>query len=206
MKTAYFDCYSGISGNMMLGALLDLGVDLALLKERLRSLDPGDFQITVTRVKKNDISAVYADVVTSDDPGSRTLADLEAIIDRSGLEADIKVAAKRIFHRLAEAEARVHGQEADQARLHEVGATDTIIDVVGSLIGLKALEVGDIVSSPLNLGSGTVVCSHGRLPVPAPITAELVKGFPVYSSEIAGELTTPTGAAIVGPARCLCCG
>jgi uncharacterized protein (TIGR00299 family) protein len=197
MRTAYFDCYSGISGNMILGALLDLGVDIEILNEGLRSLGLDSFEIAVTRQQKNDISAVYADVMTSENGDSRTISDIVSIVDRGALDEDIKIGAKRIFYRLAEAEAKVHGRHEDQVRLHEVGATDTIIDVVGSLVGLKALGVGEIGCSPLNLGSGTVLCGHGSLPVPAPITAELVKGVQVYSSGLVGELTTPTGAAIV---------
>lgn len=197
MKTAYFDCYSGISGNMILGALIDLGVDVGILNDGLRSLDPGDYRIEVSRQKKNGIAAVYVDVVSIDNCESRTISDILALIDRSALDDDIRSRTRQILVRLAEAEAKVHGRQGDEARLHEVGATDTIVDVAGSLIGLKALGVGDIVSSPLNLGGGTVLCSHGRLPVPVPVTAELLRGFPGYSSGLDGELTTPTGAAIV---------
>ena len=197
MTTAYFDCFSGVSGNMILGALVDLGLDLGMLNDGVRSLGLADYRIEVSRVKKNDIAAVYANVITADECESRSIGDILTLIDQSSLDDGIRSRARRIFIRLAEAEAKVHGCEGDQAKLHEVGSNDTVIDVVGSLVGLKALGVDQIGSSFLNLGGGTVRCHHGLLPVPAPVTAELLKGFPTYSSGEFGELTTPTGAAIV---------
>ncbi|MBM4443831.1 MAG: nickel pincer cofactor biosynthesis protein LarC [Chloroflexi bacterium] len=198
MKTAYFDCFSGISGNMILGALVDLGLDLDQLRSKLAVLPLGDHSISAARVLRHGIAATYIDVVTPDDAGGRTLDEIIRTVRQSELDPWVTAGACRIFTRLAEAEASVHGHDGDATRhLHEVGATDTIIDVVGGLVGLQMLGVEAISSSPVNLGSGMVQCSHGWLPVPAPATAELIKGMPVYSSEIRGELTTPTGAAMI---------
>jgi len=197
MKTAYFDCFSGISGNMVLGALIDLGLDVDALREGLRSL-PVEYSLEATRVTKQGIAGTYVEVITSTDEADRSLPDILGLIERSRLSHDIKEQSKAVFLRLGEAEARVHGLgSVDSVVLHEVGETDTIVDVVGSLIGLKMLEVDAVACSPLNLGKGLVSCHHGLLPVPAPITAELVKGFPVFAGDVEGELTTPTGAAII---------
>jgi uncharacterized protein (TIGR00299 family) protein len=198
MKTAYFDCFSGISGNMILGALVDLGLDLDELRSKLAGLPLGDHSISAAKVLRQGIAATYVEVVTRDDAGGRTLEEIVQTIQTSDLDPRVKAGACRIFTRLAEAEARVHGHEGDTTRrLREVGATDTIIDVVGGLVGLQMLGVEAVSSSPVNLGGGMVQCSHGWLPVPAPATAELVRGVPVYSSETRGELTTPTGAAMI---------
>jgi uncharacterized protein (TIGR00299 family) protein len=183
---------------MILGALVDLGLDLDELRSKLAGLPLGDHSISAAKVLRQGIAATYVEVVTRDDAGGRTLEEIVQTIQTSDLDPRVKAGACRIFTRLAEAEARVHGHEGDTTRrLHEVGATDTIIDVVGGLVGLQMLGVEAVSSSPVNLGGGMVQCSHGWLPVPAPATAELVRGVPVYSSETRGELTTPTGAAMI---------
>ena len=198
MKTAYFDCFSGVSGNMILGALVELGMDADELKTRLRGVPIGDYSISATRVLKQGISATYVDVVSQGGGESRTLDDITRTIEGSDLDPWVKAKGCEVFARLAKAEARVHGHGGDDTRhLHEVGACDTIIDVVGGLVGLRALGIEEIGSSPINLGGGMVKCSHGWLPVPAPATAELVKGVPVYGSRARGELATPTGAAMI---------
>ncbi len=198
MKTAYFDCFSGISGNMILGALVDLGVDVDDLRSKLAGVSLSDCRISATRVLRQGIEATYVEVDARDAAESRTLDEITQTIQSSDLDPWVKARGCRIFAKLAEAEARVHGHEIDGARhLHEVGATDTLIDVVGGLVGLQMLGVEAIRSSPVNLGSGMVQCSHGLLPVPAPATAELVRGVPVYGSHAQAELTTPTGAAMV---------
>lgn len=197
MKTAYFDCFSGISGNMILGALIDLGVDIDGLRTGLGALRLEGYHVEARRVAKQGISGIYVEVVAQGDEGGRGLADILGLIDQSNLSDDIKEQGKRIFMRLGEAEAKVHHKDLDAVHLHEVGAVDTIIDVVGTLVGLKMLGVEEVSCSPLNLGQGLVECSHGLLPVPAPITAELVKEVPVRATDVGGELTTPTGAAIV---------
>jgi pyridinium-3,5-bisthiocarboxylic acid mononucleotide nickel chelatase len=196
LKTAYFDCYSGISGNMVLGALVDLGLDLEQLRRELGRLPLGGYGIEAAEVTKRGIRAMHVEVITAGPDPPRTLGDIMGLIERSRLDDDLKRRGGEIFTRLARAEARVHGEDLDAVHLHEVGATDTLVDVFGSLIGLNALGIGEVYCSPLNLGRGLVQCRHGWLPVPAPITAELVRGVPAYGGEDEGELTTPTGAAI----------
>ncbi len=196
MRIAYFDCFSGISGNMILGALVDLGLDLEMARTELGKLPLGGYGIEASKVTKRGIRATYVDVVTAQPDPARTLKDITGLIDRSRLDDSLKRHGREIFVRLAEAEAKVHDLNIDAVHLHEVGATDTLVDVFGSLIGLRALGIEEVRCSPLNLGSGLVQCSHGWLPVPAPITAELLCGVPVYTGVAEGELTTPTGAAI----------
>lgn len=199
MKIAYFDCFAGISGDMILGALVDIGLDIEELKAKLDRLPIEGYRIDATKVVKQGIAATHVDVVTRESEDGRALEDITSIIERSRLEEWVKARACEIFTRLAKAEAKIHGQESRRERvhLHEVGATDTIIDVVGGLIGVKMLGIDEVRSSPLNLGTGMVECSHGWLPVPAPITAELLMGVPVYSTDTEGELTTPTGAVMI---------
>jgi uncharacterized protein (TIGR00299 family) protein len=196
LKIAYFDCFSGVSGNMILGALVDLGLDLEQLRAELRKLALSGFGIEAGKVTKRGIRATYVNVVTDHPDQARTLEDIIGLIEMSRLDDAVKETGKQIFARLAEAEARVHDRSVEAVHLHEVGATDTLVDVFGSLIGLRALGIEEVRCSPLNLGSGLVRCSHGWLPVPAPITAELLRGVPAYTGQTEGELTTPTGAAI----------
>ncbi len=181
---------------MVLGSLVDLGLDVEYLKSELGRLPAGGYSIEVNRVSRGGIRAVHLEVVTAGPDPPRTLGDIRGLIDESRLDGRLKRRGAQIFTRLAEAESKVHGRQPDTVHLHEVGATDTLVDVFGSLIGLAALGVEEVHCSPLNLGHGLVQCQHGWLPVPAPITAELVRGIPVYSGDDEGELTTPTGAAI----------
>jgi uncharacterized protein (TIGR00299 family) protein len=196
LRIAYFDCFSGISGNMVLGALVDLGLDLEKARAELGKLPLSRYGIEASKVTKRGIRATYVDVVTVLPDPPRTLKDIMSLIDRSQLDDSLKRHGREIFVRLAEAEAKVHDLNVDAVHLYEVGATDTLVDVFGSLIGLRALGIEEVRCSPLNLGSGLVQCSHGWLPVPAPITAELLRGVLAYTGEAKGELTTPTGAAI----------
>lgn len=196
MKIAYFDCFSGVSGNMILGALVDLGLDLDQLRAELGKLPLSGYGIETSKVTKRGIRATYVEVVTAQPEEPRTIEDITSLIDRSRLDDGLKMGGKGIFGRLAEAEAKVHDLDIQAVHLHEVGATDTLVDVFGCLIGLRALGIEEVRCSPLNLGSGLVQCSHGWLPIPAPITAELLCGVPCYTGEVRGELTTPTGAAI----------
>ena len=200
MKIAYFDCYSGASGDMILGALLDAGLDLAHLTQELAKLGLSHYDVSKTQVTKNGISATQALVRVEQDHHDhhhRHLADITAIIDRSELSEAVKRDSQRIFRRLAEAEAKVHNTSPEKIHFHEVGAMDAIIDVVGAVIGLHALAIDTITCSALHVGTGTVKCAHGTLPVPAPATAELIRGKPAYATGIRGELLTPTGAAIL---------
>lgn len=200
MKIAYFDCFSGASGDMILGALLDAGLPLEHLQQELAKLGLSHYEVGRVDVVKNGISGSQALVHVEEEHHHhhhRHLADITAIIEKSTLAPGVKRDSIRIFTRLAEAEAKVHNTTRESIHFHEVGAMDAIIDVVGGVIGLHALGIDAIICSPLHVGSGTVTCAHGTLPVPAPATAELVRGKPVYSSGVQGELLTPTGAAIL---------
>ncbi len=198
MRTLYLDCFSGISGNMLLGALLDLGFPEAVLRQELAKLPVNGYELILKKVTKQGIAATYFDVKTGFFPQRhRHLPDINAIIDNSTLDAAVKEDAKKVFLRLAEAEAKVHGTTVDNVHFHEVGAIDTIIDIVGGVLGLRWLGVERVYTSKLRTGSGFVKCSHGRMPVPAPATAELLSGIAWENGDIAKELVTPTGAVLV---------
>ncbi len=202
MKIAYFDCFSGASGDMCLGALVDAGVPVDELEKELGKLPVGGFHLKARRVRRSGISATKVDVLL--DAGSRgghkkarRWADIREIIRRSSFSSTTKERAKVIFTALFKAEARVHGEQISKVHLHELGAVDCLVDIFGTLAGLELLDVGKVYASPLNLGGGSVKTTHGILPVPAPATAEVLRDVPVYSSGEPFELTTPTGAAIL---------
>jgi uncharacterized protein (TIGR00299 family) protein len=197
MRYVYFDASAGLSGDMILGALLDLGVSSSLFKKKIAELKlPVEIQIKET--KRATIRGLKVDVlVKSKKTVERRRSDIEEIIKRSGFSSSVKKNASAIFKKLFEAEARVHGHSIDEAHLHEAGADDAIVDIVGCCFLAEILEISEFYCSPLNLGQGWVKSSHGRLPVPAPAVVELLKGIPVYSAWIKQELVTPTGAAIV---------
>jgi uncharacterized protein (TIGR00299 family) protein len=197
MRYVYFDASAGLSGDMILGALLDLGVSSSLFKKKIAELKlPVKIQIKET--KRATIRGLKVDVlVKSKKTVERRRSDIEEIIKRSGFSSSVKKNASAIFKKLFEAEARVHGHSIDEAHLHEAGADDAIVDIVGCCFLAEILEISEFYCSPLNLGQGWVKSSHGRLPVPAPAVVELLKGIPVYSAWIKQELVTPTGAAIV---------
>jgi len=200
MKTAYFDCFSGISGDMCLGALVSAGVPLGTLKRELRELPLGGYALIAKEARRAGLAALKVEVELSQPNESqmgRRFKDISSIIRDSGLSPSVKQKGLEIFRRLFEAEAQVHGESFSKIHLHELGAVDAVVDVIGTLICLEHLGVEKVVSSPLNLGSGTVKAAHGELPVPAPATMRLLKGVPVYSSGAPHELTTPTGAAIM---------
>jgi uncharacterized protein (TIGR00299 family) protein len=208
MKTAYFDCFSGISGNMIVGAFLAAGTPLEYLNKELAKLPIHDeYELVNKIIMKQGISANYFDVQLhepSDDESHhgdnhhhRHLEDIIQLIVESALTPEVKDLSLQIFQRLAEAEAKVHNCALDQIHFHEVGAVDAIIDIVGASICYHYLSVKKVYASPLHLGSGMVKCAHGLMPIPAPATAELLREVPIYSTEIAGELVTPTGAAII---------
>lgn len=195
---AYFDCFSGISGDMTLGALVDAGLPLEVLRAELAKLNLPGYTLSSEKVRRSGISATKVHVVLDEkDQPARHLADISRIINGSSLSPVIQQKSLAIFHRLAEAEAKVHGTTPDRVHFHEVGAVDALVDIVGSVIGLEHLGITEIIGSPVNVGSGTVHTAHGKLPVPAPATVELLRNIPLYSSSITFELTTPTGAAIV---------
>ena len=197
MRQAYLDGSSGISGDTFLGALLDAGFDAHRLLEELKKLPLGFYKLKRTRALRGGIVGTRFEVETAGDQPHRKLTDIEGMIEPAGLSASVKERALKIFRRLAEAEGKLHGKPASDIHFHEVGAVDAIIDIVGACVGLEALEISELICSPLNVGGGRVEAAHGSLPVPAPATAELLQGIPIYSSGVEGELVTPTGAAIV---------
>ncbi len=197
MKIAYFNCFAGASGDMILGSLLDAGLDFDQLKSGLAKLPFSGYKLTSTPVVKKGISGTKFDVLIPHEHHHRGLHDIFRIIEESNLSEKIKSGSKAIFKRLGEAEAKIHKKSVDEIHFHEVGAVDAIIDIVGAAIGFDLLGIQKIYASPLHVGSGTVECAHGTLPVPAPATAELLKGIPVYAKDVEGELVTPTGAAIL---------
>ncbi len=197
MKTLYFDCFAGASGNMILGALVALGVSADDLRAELARLGLPPFEIEIEKRDKSGISAVHVNVVIPDEKAHRHLGQIEKIIGESPLSDAVKSRAMRIFETLAEAEATVHGIDVAKVHFHEVGALDAIIDIVGACIGFEILAVERFVCSKIHVGSGFVTMAHGKFPVPPPAVAELLKNAPIYSTEIAGELITPTGAAII---------
>ncbi len=197
MKTLYFDCFAGASGDMILGALIAAGVEPEAFKRQLTLLDVKGYSIDFESVDRSGINATYARVQTAHEHAHRHLSDILKIIYDSRLCDAVKDRAAKIFSRLAEAEATVHNKPIDQIHFHEVGALDAIIDVVGAAICFDLLGIERFASSALHVGSGTVDMEHGRYPVPPPAVAELLKGAPFYSTDIPGELVTPTGAAII---------
>lgn len=196
MKIAYLDCQSGISGDMTLGALVDAGIDLAAIQAGIDSLGLPSCRLEAGEVRKKGFRATKVDVAYEPEHAHRHLHHITDMIDGSSLTAAQKDLAKRIFARLGEAEAKAHGTTLEKVHFHEVGAVDSIADIVGSAIGLDLLGVRRIVCSPIPTGHGFVKISHGRVSIPAPATAELLKGIPLASSAVEAELTTPTGAAI----------
>ncbi|MEI6084294.1 MAG: nickel pincer cofactor biosynthesis protein LarC [Verrucomicrobiota bacterium] len=204
MKLLYLDCFAGISGDMFLGALLDLGVSEELLRSELAKLKLPGYSISTRRVVKQNISATKFDVIEDQRAPHRGAAttqrgytQIAGLVTGSGLSENVKRRALSVFKRIGEAEAKIHGVPLETIHFHEVGAVDSIVDIVGACIAIEMLGVDEIQASPVPLGSGFVETAHGRFPVPAPATLELLKGIPTQSSSIAMELVTPTGAALL---------
>jgi uncharacterized protein (TIGR00299 family) protein len=197
MKLAYFDCFSGISGDMTLGALVDAGCAVEHLRSELGGLQVPGWELTAEKVWKNGMAATYVNVKTEDLSKHRSLGAILEILKKSRLEPVVRERAGAIFQKLGEAEARVHDVRLDEIHFHEVGAVDAIVDIVGACIGFHALGIARFACSALNVGGGTAKMAHGVLPVPAPATANLLQGKPTYSNGVEKELVTPTGAAIV---------
>lgn len=196
MRVAHFDCFSGISGDMTLAALIDAGVDGDAIRQGIASLGL-PIRLEIEKVRKGGFAATYVHVEAPEEDTHRFLPDVEEILNRGNLTARQRDLALRIFRRLAEAEATVHGMPLEKVHFHEVGALDSIADIVGAAIGIDLLGAERFTSRAVPTGSGTVQCAHGLMPIPAPGTAELLKGVPLAKSDIRAELTTPTGAAIL---------
>lgn len=198
MAFAYFDCYNGISGDMTLGALIDLGADAAEIERQLKTMPLKDFSLSATGVRRCGIGATLVTVKSQEEhPPHRHLSHIKELIAAGTFPARAKGRALKAFKLLAEAEAEVHGSTVEEVHFHEVGALDAIVDIVGSMIAAELLELEAAAASKVAVGSGRVTCSHGEMPVPAPATALLLRGAPIETGPLAQELTTPTGAAIL---------
>lgn len=199
MRCGYFDCFSGAAGDMILAALVHAGLELEILRALLPKLGLTGVQIDAQRVQRGGLAATHVEVRV--DPQAacahRHLPDILGLIDRAGLPERVAARARRVFTRLAEAEAAVHGVDVGRVHFHEVGAADAIVDVVGACVGIDTLGLERIICSPIPTGTGTVRCAHGVLPLPAPATAELLRGVPLAACDEPAELTTPTGAALL---------
>jgi uncharacterized protein (TIGR00299 family) protein len=197
MTIAYLDASSGISGDMFLAAMLDAGLSARKLLDELKKVPLGFYEFKRTRAVRGGLVGTRVEIRDPGQHAARHLSQIEKLIDESALEEAVKAKSLRIFRRLAEVEGKLHNLPPEKVHFHEVGALDAILDIVGACAGLELLEVSELISSPLNVGGGRVAAVHGSLPLPAPATAELLLGVPVYSSGVEGELVTPTGAAIV---------
>jgi pyridinium-3,5-bisthiocarboxylic acid mononucleotide nickel chelatase len=197
MKVAYLDCFSGISGDMTLGALVDAGLDFRQLERDLAGLALDEYELYMDKVVKNGVTGTKVHVISLEGHVHRYLGDIQEIINRSELAPEVKEKSLLIFNRLAEAEAKVHGTTIDHVHFHEVGAVDAIVDIVGAVIGFWRLGIEKVYASSVHTGTGFVKAAHGFMPVPAPATLELLKDVPIYAREIRQELVTPTGAAIL---------
>jgi uncharacterized protein (TIGR00299 family) protein len=194
---AYFDCFCGISGDMTLGAFIDIGVPLNWLKDSLEKLPLKGFDLSVESISRSGIKAQSVHVISKDNIKSRHYSEIKALVQNSPLSQNVREKSLEIFERLAIAESEIHGQPKEKVHFHELGGIDAIVDIVGTALCLEYLGIEKIVSSRIPLGNGFVSCQHGTLPVPAPATLSILKGIPVYGTEIPHELVTPTGAAII---------
>lgn len=197
MKTLYFDCFAGVSGDMILGACIDSGVPIEFLRQELQKLKLDGFEVTSENISKHNIGGTHVIVATDEQHHHRTLPVIEEIINNSSLSAYVKEHTKKIFHNLAEAEAKIHNTTKDKIHFHEVGALDAIVDITGAVICFEYLKVKQIFVSKIHVGSGFIKCAHGTMPLPAPATMELLTDIPIFNTGIQNELTTPTGAAIL---------
>lgn len=194
----YVDPVAGASGDMFLGALVDLGVDFEELREGLRALRVPGFDLRQHATKRHTIAATKVDVVVEDvEHPHRHVGDLLAIVEAADLPGRVKERSRRVLTLLAEAESRAHRMSVEKVHLHEVGGLDCLVDVVGTCLGLELLGMDRLYSGPAALGTGHVSCAHGRMPVPAPGTLAILHGFPVRKTTFEGEMTTPTGAALL---------
>ena len=197
MRVAYFDCFSGVSGDMVLGALVDLGLDIDELARGLSSLDLEEFRIESRDVMSYGLRATKVDVIVPESVLVRTFNNIRDVIENSDLPGPVKAMSLEIFMRIASAESVIHNKPVDQVHFHEVGAVDSIVDIVGTAYGMSALGITEAFASPLPLGHGMIKTQHGSLPVPAPAVLEILGDTPTYGRGIPTEIVTPTGAAIV---------
>jgi hypothetical protein len=197
MKIAYFDCFSGISGDMILGALMDLGVSKGFIEEIIRRLPLEDFRLEVASDQRMAIRGQRVQVVVEGKDRARNYKEIRSLLEESRLPDATKGRSLAVFSRLAQVESAIHGCPEDEVHFHELGGVDAIVDIVGTALGMESLGIDRVIASPIPLGRGFVTCHHGVLPVPAPATVSLLKGAPVYGTDVPHELVTPTGAAII---------
>jgi pyridinium-3,5-bisthiocarboxylic acid mononucleotide nickel chelatase len=197
MRTAYFDCFSGASGDMILGALIDAGLSPRRLREELKRLQIPAVHLRVRKVLKRGISGTQVIVEGSERRSHRNLKEVLQIVRRSRVETEVKEKSEEVFKRIASVEAKIHQIPEEEVHFHELGGLDSVVDIVGSVWGIRALGIDKIHVSKVNVGGGFVKCEHGILPVPAPATLSLMEGKPIYSSGVERELLTPTGAALL---------
>jgi len=197
MKIAYFDCFSGASGDMILGSLVDAGLSPRLLREEIKKLRIPTVGLRITKVLKGGISGTRVAVEGHEKRPHRSLKEMLRIVDRSALDDEVKTTSRAIFERIASVEAKIHGTSSEEIHFHELGGLDSAVDICGAVWGLREMGIEKIHVSRINVGGGFVKCEHGVLPVPAPATLALMKGRPIYSSGVEKELLTPTGAAIL---------
>lgn len=199
MRAAYFDCYSGVSGDMTVGALVDAGADFDKIRDALDSISIQGFTLSCGKVGKKDVQASKFRVLLDKNiqHPHRHLKHVVELINAASIPEPVKADAIKVFEIIAEAEAAVHGTTIERVHFHEVGAIDSIVDIVGACYGLHLLGVEAVYASNIHVGAGTVKCAHGTMPVPAPATALILKGIPTYGGEVQGELATPTGAALL---------
>jgi len=199
MKILYYDCFSGISGDMNLGAMIDVGVDQDRLVNELKKLAIDPYEIRITMDQRRGVSGTRVEVVLSEKnvPYHRSFRNISKLIEESDLSQKVKTLSLKIFTKIAQAEAKIHGCNIDDVHFHEIGAVDSIVDIVGAALCLESLNVDRVLSSPVQVGGGFVKCAHGSLPVPAPATAEILREIPIKSGLVPFETTTPTGAAIL---------
>jgi len=203
LRTAYFDCYSGISGDMILGALVDLGVDIKNIRKALKGIDLKGYKLQAKKIQRNGLACTQITVAIEKPKHQhshphRSFTNIKKLIEQSGLPSKVKNNSIEIFKRIAKVEAKIHDTTIEKIHFHEVGGIDSIVDIVGGVWAIESLKLDKVYSSTLNVGEGFVDCAHGRLPVPAPATLKLLKGIPVFSTGVKTELTTPTGAAMIG--------
>ena len=197
LKVLYVEPFSGISGDMMIGALLDLGFGFEELREKLGLISMKGYRISARKCRRSGIEATKFDVETGHEHCHRGFKDIREMIESSGLSQWVKEKSIDAFRRLAEAEGKIHGQPLEKVHFHEVGAVDSIVDIVGSMIAVESFLPADIVASSVNVGQGTLKCQHGIYPVPGPAAQELLRNIPTFSNDVTGELTTPTGATLL---------
>ncbi len=196
MSVAYFDCFSGVAGDMVLGSMVDAGLSMKLLRKELKKLNLGSYELKKARGKL-PISGTNIQVLVKKDLPVTDYSSLDKMISKSGLKKNVRDLSRSILERLARAEAKVHGAAIDEVHFHEVGTTDSMVDIVGAAIGFDYFKFSSIHSSPIPMTHGRVKCAHGTFPVPAPATMELLKGVPLEPAPVRDEIVTPTGAAII---------